>query len=169
MTFRSAYHPLLVFMHWFVAALMAAMLYVAYTKLSAPGLDPETLPLLRAHMAGGMLLLALTVVRLVVRLWTTRGTQGRAAPALKRRPAHLALYVLVMLTIVVGFANSVTAGLPEIVFGGSGAALPIDFHNRLGSTLHRWLAWALTSLIIMHAAKAFRSRVRLPRFLTARV
>ena len=148
MSFKLPYHPAVVVFHWLTAALMTVMLYVGYAKLSDPGLDADTLPVLRMHMAGGMLILVLTVARLIVRWRTDRKSH---APQRKFQRAHLMLYGVLILTILVGYGNAIDAGLPAIVFGGSGSPLPQDFHDRIGSVTHRWLAWTLSAQILMHA------------------
>jgi cytochrome b561 len=148
MNFKLRYHPVVVMFHWLTAALMAVMLYLGYARLSDPGLDPDTLPVLRIHMAGGMVILTFTLVRLIVR-WRTGRNSHTPRPKFQR--AHLMLYGVVILTILVGYVNAIDAGLPAIVFGGSGDPLPPDFHDRIGSVTHRWLAWTLSVQLLMHA------------------
>ena len=155
MSFKSRYHPVVVVFHWLTAALMAVMLYLGYVKLSTPGLDPDTLPVLRMHMAGGMLILTVTLIRLAAR-WLTGRKSRTPRPEFQR--AHLMLYGVLILTILVGYVNAIDAGLPAIVFGGSGAPLPADFHERIGSVTHRWLAWALSAQILMHAGAPLLKR-----------
>jgi cytochrome b561 len=82
----SRYHPLLVALHWLLAALILAALAVGFFGLAAmPNADPQKIAGLRWHMAGGMLILALMVIRLVVHLATAR-------PAPANRLAPVALY-----------------------------------------------------------------------------
>jgi cytochrome b561 len=164
MNFKLRYHPVVVVFHWLTAALIAVMLYVGYVKLNDPGLHADTLPVLRMHMAGGMLILALTLARLIVRRLAGRHSRG-LRPKFQR--AHLMLYAVVILTILVGYVNAIEAGLPAIVFGGSGDPLPPDFHHRIGSVTHRWLAWMLSAQILVHAGAPVLRRFATWRALAA--
>ena len=154
----SRYHPLLVTLHWLLAALILAALAVGFLGLAAtPNTDPGKIGILRLHMAGGMLILALMLVRLVVRLLTRRppvattGHRGldRLAPI-----AHHGFYVLVLLMVGTGFATGLLAGLPEIVFAGSGAPLPPSFAAYPTWTAHGYLAALLAGLIALHVLAA---------------
>jgi cytochrome b561 len=69
----SRYHPLLVALHWLLALLVIASMTIGFFLLPAmSNSDPRKLNILMLHMAGGMLILALTMIRLVVRLRTRR-------------------------------------------------------------------------------------------------
>ena len=63
----SRYHPLLVTLHWALALLIIAALALGFFGLAAtPNSDLQKIGVLRLHMAGGMLILALMVVRFIV-------------------------------------------------------------------------------------------------------
>ena len=60
MATASRYHPLLVALHWLLAVLILAALAVGFLALAnMPNADPAKIAVLRWHMAGGMLILAL--------------------------------------------------------------------------------------------------------------
>jgi cytochrome b561-like protein len=60
----SRYHPLLVTLHWLLAVLILAALAVGFFALAAmENADPRKIAVLRWHMAGGMLILALMIIR----------------------------------------------------------------------------------------------------------
>ena len=64
----SRYHPLLVTLHWVLAVLIIAALTIGFFVLAAtPNANPQKIGVLRIHMAGGMLILALMVIRFIVR------------------------------------------------------------------------------------------------------
>ena len=121
MKLASRYHPLLVTLHWLLAVLILLALAVGFLGLAAmENADPAKITVLRWHMAGGMLILALMIVRFIVRLWTAKPPPAnRLAPVV-----HWGFYLLVVLMVATGFATGLAAGLPEIVFAGSGAPLP---------------------------------------------
>ena len=124
----SRYHPLLVTLHWLLAVLIIATLTVGFFLLAAmPNSDPQKIVVLRVHMAVGMLILALMVIRFIVRMLTARPEKATTGYPLLDRIApisHYGFYVLVLLMVATGFATAILAGLPAIVFGGSGAPLP---------------------------------------------
>src|SRR5690348_5990508 len=69
----TRYHPLLVTLHWLLAGLILAALILGYFALAAmPNADPAKIKVLALHMSGGMAILALMVVRFIVRVCTRR-------------------------------------------------------------------------------------------------
>ena len=151
MTPASRYHPLLVVLHWLLAILILAALAVGFFGLAAmPNADPAKIAVLRWHMAGGMLILALMLVRLFVRLVTAKPAPANRLASL----VHYAFYLLVVLMVGTGFATGLLAGLPEIVFAGSGAPLPATFAVYPTFQAHFWLATLLAALIVLHVLAA---------------
>jgi cytochrome b561 len=156
MTPASRYHPLLVVLHWLLAVLILAALVVGFFGLAAmPNADPAKIAVLRWHMAGGMLILALTLVRFVVRLLT-----AKPAPANRLAPlVHYGFYLLVVLMVGTGFATGLLAGLPEIVFAQSGAPLPATFAVYPTFQAHFWLATLLAALVVLHVLAALHHQL----------
>jgi len=154
----SRYHPALVALHWLIAILVVFSLGMGMLVLEEiPNSAPEKIDALRGHMVAGVAILLLMLVRLGVRLGTRRpapATTGK--PLLDRlaRATHWAFYLLVLLMAGSGIATSVQAGLPGIVFGGSGAPLPESFSIYLPRTVHGFVAGVLLALILLHAAAA---------------
>ena len=160
----SRYHPLLVALHWLLALLILAMLAVGYLVLAqTPNGTPGKLDVLQWHMAGGMLVLALMLLRLGVRLATARPAPASAGvPALDRLAGvlHLGFYLLVAAMVVTGYVTGLLAGLPKIVWQRSGAPLP-DFERFPTFTAHGWLAAILLAAVALHvAAAAYHQFVR---------
>lgn len=153
----SRYHPLLVALHWLLALLILGLLALGFLVLAqTPNGDPGKLDVLQWHMGVGMLVLALTLVRLGVRLAT-----ARPAPASVGRPAldrlagllHLGFYLIVVAVVVTGYVTGLLAHLPQIVWQRSGAALP-DFGRFPTFVAHGWLAGILLAAIVGHLAAA---------------
>ncbi len=155
----SRYHPLLVTLHWVLAVLIIAALAIGFFVLAAmPNVDPQKIGILRVHMAGGMLILALMVIRFAVRMWTSRPAAATTVYPLLDRIApitHYGFYVLVLLMVGSGFTTAILAGLPAIVFGGSGAPLPSSFMIFPSFVAHGWLAALLAGFIVLHVLAAF--------------
>lgn len=154
----TRYHPLLVALHWLLAFFIIMSLILGYFGLAqTPNSDPQKLDALRGHMAGGMLILALMVIRFIVRATTAHppaATTGN--PTLDRLAplTHYGFYVLVILMAATGFATSILAGLPAIVFGNSGDPLPETFLTFPTRIAHGYLAAALAALLALHVAAA---------------
>ena len=76
----TRYHPLLVTLHWLLAFLIIAALLAGFFLLARmPNSDPQKIRVLLVHMAAGMTILALMVVRFIVRMLTSRRRQRRPA------------------------------------------------------------------------------------------
>jgi cytochrome b561 len=89
----SRYHPLLVTVHWVLAFLIIVALILGFVWLeSMPNSDPEKIGVLRVHMAGGMLILALMVIRFAVRMWTSRPAAATTGYTLLDRIAPITHY-----------------------------------------------------------------------------
>ena len=161
----SRYHPLLVTLHWVLAVLIIAQLTLGFFGLAAtPHSDPQKIGILRVHMAGGMLILGLMVIRFIVRMRTSRPADATTGhPVLDRIApiSHYGFYVLVLLMVGSGFATAILAGLGEIVFGPSGAPLPRTLTIYPTFVAHVFFAALLVGLIVLHVLAAlYRQFVR---------
>jgi cytochrome b561 len=152
------YHPLLVGLHWLLAAfLLFALAMGTFSLKEIPNASPEKLFALRGHMVAGVAILALMLVRLGVRLWLPRPPPATTGNRLLDRVAvgvHYGFYALVILMAASGFATAVQAGLPAIVFGGSGAPLPESFWAYRPRAVHGVIAKLLIALVMLHVAGA---------------
>jgi cytochrome b561 len=154
----SRYHPLLVALHWVLAFLIIAQVTVGFAGLAAmPNSDPQKIGLLAVHMAGGALILALMVIRFIVRMGTSRPANATTGYPLLDRIApifHYGFYVLVLLMVGTGFATAILSGLNIIVFGPPGAALPATLTIYPTFIAHAVLATILASFIVLHVLAA---------------
>jgi cytochrome b561 len=152
------YHPVLVALHWLLALLILNELLFGWLALSkTPNSDPQKVSLLLPHMAFGMGILALMLIRLLTRLFTKQPPEadtGIAALNKVGKPTHWVMYAVVIGMSVSGFALSLAAGLPDIVFAGSGDPLPADFSVFTARTVHGLLATVLSLLLVLHVAAA---------------
>lgn len=154
----TRFHPALVILHWLLALLIIVALIAGKVFLdTTPNSDPAKMFSLRAHMSIGLAVLVLMVVRLVIR-WRSatppHADAGHPALNLAARLAHPALYVLVFGMTLSGIALSRAAGLPGIVFGGSGAPLPENFDAFTARSVHGVLSGLLIALVLLHIAAA---------------
>jgi cytochrome b561 len=154
----SRYHPALVTLHWLLAVLIVAMLCIGFFVLAAtPNSDPQKIAVLRVHMAVGVFILLLMVVRFIVRMFSTRPVAATTgSPALDRIApiTHYGFYALVLLMVGSGFATGILAGLPAIVFAGSGDPLPPTFDAYPSFRAHGLFAAILAAFIALHVLAA---------------
>ncbi|NCT12337.1 MAG: cytochrome b [Rhodobacterales bacterium] len=154
----TRYHPALVILHWLLAVLIIVALIAGKLILDAtPNSDPAKLFSLRAHMSIGLAVLVLMVLRVVIR-WRSAAPPpadaGHPALNLTARLAHPALYLLIFGMVFSGIAISAAAGLPGIVFGGTGAPLPETFDSYAARGVHGALSGLLIALVALHVAAA---------------
>ncbi|SEW13765.1 cytochrome b561 [Aliiroseovarius sediminilitoris] len=152
----ARYHPLLVALHWILAGLIIGALVMGSQVLAPlPNDSPDKMFSLWAHMTVGLVIGTLMLLRLVTRLRTPHPPKADAGNGLLNigaRAAHWGLYVLVLLMVVSGIGISITAGLPAIVFGGSGTPLPETFDDLTPRVLHGITATLLALTIVAHIA-----------------
>lgn len=169
----NKYHPFLVALHWILALMVAFGLMMGGNVLSeTPNSDPEKVFYLRMHMSMGVIILVLMLVRLVVRFKTAKPAHADIGNALMNKlgvAAHYLLYGLVILMAASGMAISIMAGLPDIVFGGSGAPLPESFDDLPPRAAHGMLAIVLTLTVVAHVLAALYHQFVLKDGLFARM
>jgi len=154
----SRYHPLLAALHWLLAVLIVAALGLGFFVVAAtPNDDPRKVTELLLHMVTGGLIVVLMAIRFVVRLRTPRPPRATTGyPLLDRLAplAHYGFYVLILLLGASGLATALAAGLPAIVFGGSGDPLPPSFLIYPPRVAHGTIATLLVGLIVLHGLAA---------------
>lgn len=152
------YHWLLVSLHWLIALLVLLSLFAGGLLLShMPNSDPAKVGALAGHMIIGITIGVLLLLRLAARLGSTkpaRATTGNRILDTVAIWTHWGLYLLVALVVLSGLSTSVAAGLPDIVFSGSGAPLPVDFHVYSARQAHGILTKLLLALACLHIAAA---------------
>ena len=164
------YPRALVVLHLLLAALILFSLAMGMLSLaSIPNGSPDKLFALRGHMVAGIAILLLMLVRLAVRLASPRPAPARTGIALADALAplvHSAFYLVVVLMALSGIALAVQAGLPAIVFGGSGAPLPETFAGFAPRAVHGVLSRILLLLVALHVLGAlYHQLVRRDRLL----
>jgi cytochrome b561 len=151
----TRYQPVLVALHWLLALMIIGLLCLGYFVLAdMPNTDPRKLEILVWHMSGGMVVLALMILRVAIRTWSARpGTATTGSPLLDRlaAAAHLSLYVIVFLMVASGWYTGL---LISGVFQHPGQTLPDSFVALPSFRTHEVLAALLALLIATHAAAA---------------
>jgi cytochrome b561 len=162
---ESRFSPLQRALHWIMAVCIIAMLFIGVGMVST--VMPQYVPLVTTHRTLGIAILALAIVRLVVRF--ARGAPPLPAnlPEPMRLAAHLSHYVLYALMIampLIGWGMLSAANYPVMLLGGIRlpAILPqSDALHALLWNAHVYLAFAFFVVILMHLAAAlFHALVR---------
>lgn len=114
MTRRSPdFHPALRIVHWLMAAMVLAMLFIGVGMVSTAG--QAYLALLALHRPLGLLILLLVLVRLPLRLATGAPALPADLPSLQKRIAwvsHVLLYLALFAMPLIGWAMLSAGGYP---------------------------------------------------------
>ena len=152
-------------LHWLMAACILTMLFVGVGMVSS--VAPKYLTLISIHKSLGIIILALALIRLVVR-WRYGAP---ALPAdlpeplkLAAHGSHYLLYALMIVMPLLGWAMLSAANYPIVLFGGLHLPAITPHSGRLHSLLwdaHFYLAFVFFALVLMHLAAAlFHALVR---------
>ena len=142
--------------HWVSAALMFAVVPIAWYMTTLERTDPTREDWYSLHKSIGITILVLSVLRVIWR-------QLDAPPSLSgfMRPvevaavhvAHGLLYVLLFAMPISGYLISAAGGHPVVLFGllPVPALVPVDHElAKIGHTLHDLGQWALYGLVGLH-------------------
>ncbi len=154
----NAFHPLARLLHWTMAVLVLAMLFIGVGMVTTVSAKHEWL--LAIHRPLGATLLALVIVRLVVRMRFKPPALPADMPASQQFVAHAShgvLYALLIAMPVVGWAMLSAGGYP-IMLGSAWHLPPIaPYNGTLFAWLreaHRYLAYLLFLTILGHMGAA---------------
>lgn len=155
-TTKRRLRPLWVFLHWLMALLVLTTFAIGLLSLTTPTNTDEKLVPLGVHIVLGIAILLLVIVRFALRMFVFKAAL-RPAGAKKQifldqiTPyVHILLYLGTALMSLLGLAIALPADLFPILWGGSGAALPVSFYVYPARTLHGTLSLLLMLLIMQH-------------------
>ncbi len=152
-------------LHWLMAICVIAMLFIGVGMVST--VTPKYLPLITIHKTLGIAILVLALLRLAVRVRFGAPPLPADLPVPLKLAAHLSHYALYGLMIVMpllGWAMLSAAEYPVVLYGKSflPSILPQSdsVHTPLWNA-HYCLAFAFFALVLMHVAAAlFHALVR---------
>ncbi len=153
-------------LHWTMAVIILGMIWAGWTMVSLDDKVPAKFEVFYPwHKSFGMLILLLVVVRLATRLRNSvPALPAGLAPweARAARIGHTALYVLMILVPCMGYAMSSSFTQSDGVFF-FGVNLPEllpknDARFAVFQALHRYLAYTLLTLVVLHVAGALKHR-----------
>ena len=145
-------------LHWLIFLLVAAQFVVAWlmphigrnTKVEGP---------VALHFSLGFVILAVMLVRWAHRLRHPVPLEMPGAPTWERWTAHwthIAIYALLIVGPVLGWAAASARSLPVLVFGVRfpDIAAPRSRWGIVAGDVHTWLMWGLLALLALHALAA---------------
>ncbi|MCH6485209.1 cytochrome b/b6 domain-containing protein [Pseudoxanthomonas sp. LH2527] len=144
-------------LHWSMAILILAMLFVGVGMVASLSLRPVLIDL---HRPLGMALLALALIRLLHR-WRSPPPPLPAslprAQAFAAKASHVALYAAMLAMPLLGWAMLSAGGYPVRMTSTFSLPPLLPQDPALYSLLrlaHGWVGYALFALILLHAAAA---------------
>jgi cytochrome b561 len=145
-------------LHWLMAILVLAMLFIGVTMIST--LRPRFLTLLAIHKPLGIAILVLALLRLGVRLKRGAPPLPAELPSIQviaAKLSHLVLYALLVAMPLIGWAMLSAGGYPIVIFGSFHlpAILPQNDHlYAVLRTAHTLFAYVFFATILLHVAAA---------------
>jgi cytochrome b561 len=159
------FNPLQRLLHWLMAVCILAMLFIGVGMVST--VAPKYLPLITIHKSLGAAILILALIRLAVRLHYGAPPLPADLPEPMKFAAllsHYALYALMIIMPLLGWAMLSAAAYPVVLYGGIHlpALLPqSDSLHTLLWNAHYYLAFAFFAVVLLHIAAAlFHALVR---------
>ncbi|HXD43045.1 MAG TPA: cytochrome b [Ramlibacter sp.] len=154
-------------LHWLIVLLVLPQFVVAVLM---PDIGPRTQPgtLIDLHLSVGVLIVAVTAVRLVNRLLDPVPLDERDALAWERpaaRATHLAFYLLLLAGPLLGWASASAHRLPVTLFGLvplPALAAPRARWALTAGDIHSVAMWILLGLVAFHAAAALYHHIIRP-------
>lgn len=149
------YRPSTIWLHWIAAILIIAM--AAAGKVMADlDVSPQKALLYRGHAFAGLIVLALTLVRIVLLFRAGRPAPDPAWPGwmvFAARATHYGLHALLLALAASGIATMALSGLGGVLVAGDLANWP-DLDAVAPANAHRLLANLFLLLLAAHVAAA---------------
>lgn len=151
------YHPALVGLHWFMAIFILMMLAVGRLLFPTMTDAAQEASAARTHMMLGLFLLALVVIRFIVRLRTPRPAPATTGTAILDKIGvitHYLLYFLILVMALSGTGTMLAAGLTPLL-SGANIAVPEHLLGYPPYAVHGLTGWLLIVLLALHIGAAF--------------
>jgi cytochrome b561 len=159
------FNPLQRLLHWLMAVCILAMLFIGVGMVST--VAPKYLPLITIHKSLGAAILILALIRLAVRLHYGTPPLPADLPEpmkLAAQLSHYALYGLMIIMPLLGWAMLSAAAYPVVLYGGIRLPSLLPQSDSLHTLLwnaHYYLAFAFFAVVLLHIAAAlFHALVR---------
>lgn len=156
----ARYGGVAIALHWLLAAALAATFLLGLWMVDLP-FSPRRIRYYNWHKWAGMVILALSLVRLA---WRLAHPPPPDAPmpawqAAAARLTHRLMYALFLAVPLSGWAYSSAAGFPVVVFGVLPLPDLVPVDRALAARLASWHAWSsylLAAAAVLHTAAALK-------------
>lgn len=154
----TRFHPLLRVVHWLMALMIIAMLFIGVTMVSTVTSWHNLL--VNVHKPLGIAILILVLVRLFLRWrYSTPALPPSLPPVLQRAAqlSHWLLYLLMLVQPLLGWAMLSAAGYPITLWSGVNLPPLMAKNIALYSLLrpaHTWVALLFFVVVLLHFAAA---------------
>ncbi len=155
------YNTFSIFLHWLLALVIFGTFCFGAYMVDLP-FSPARLKQYNWHKWAGMTIFTISAIRLFWRIMHKPPELPAHMPAWQRFASHFnhwALYALFFIVPLLGWAYSNATGFPVVVYGW--IALPdlVSSNESLAESLkllHRYAAYSLAALVLIHIAAAFK-------------
>ena len=149
------YSPAMQALHWLAAALMFAVLPLAWAMTGLPRTAPDREMLFTLHKSIGVTILAVMIIRIALRARGPIPAEPATMPrwmALCAVASHWLLYAALFVMPISGYVLSSAGGNPVSYFGlfTLPAIPPNDALAALGRNVHYTVQWVVYALIAAH-------------------
>lgn len=157
---EPVYSPVQRLLHWLIAAIVVTMIPVGLLMANVLGDGPLKNTTYELHKSFGLVVFGLALLRLAVRWLRGAPPLVPGLPAWQRHAAHVshaALYLLIVLVPLAGWAGASACCAPVNVFFTVPLTLPIEGGMERAKTIfavHETLALTLAALVALHIAAA---------------
>lgn len=181
---KGTYYPLLaIFLHWGIAFAVLALLLLGLIMTRLPDEQVATaFWMYQLHKSIGVTVILLTCARTIHRFfYTTPSYSEQIKPWEHKaaRTAHITLYGLLLLTPILGWAlvSSSPYNIPTLVFDAiewPHIQLLAEHEDKIElektfKQLHRYAAYSMIALVIVHAGAGLRHHFWLKNSILARM
>lgn len=155
----GAYSPGQKALHWTMALIIVTLVPAGLT-MTRLGPGSLTNTIYEVHKSFGLVIFALALVRLALRLLRGAPPLVPGLPAWQRAAAHgshIALYILIVLVPLAGWAGTSACCAPVNLFWTLGLTLPVEGGMERAKQIfavHQALALTLTGIVLIHVAAA---------------
>lgn len=164
----ARYTPVAIALHWLLAFAILGIFFFGLYIVDMP-FSPTKLKFLNWHKWAGVLILALSALRLLWRL--THRPPALPAATLRTMPrwqqvahhgVHHAFYLLFFAVPLLGWAYSSAAGFPIVLFGQWPLPDFVSVSPELAAAIKPWhkiSAYALLALVALHVAAVVKHQL----------
>ena len=156
----SSYLPVQKWLHWLIAAIILLVMVPVGLTMTRLGEGPTTNTLYELHKSFGIMVFSLAVIRTAIRLSRGAPPLEPGIPAWQRRAAHAshyAMYVLIFLVPLTGWAATSACCPPVNLFWTVQLTLPVPANEDLAKRiflLHYTFVFTLAAIVMVHAGAA---------------